>query len=264
MTFQPRKVRQLAALVLVAGAVLAACGDDPSDGPTGEAPAAADLDGLTFLSTEVSGQELVEGTRVTLAFNEGSLALVAGCNTRMGAFTIEDGALVVDTLASTMMACDDETQAQDDWTAELVTGSPQITIAGDVLTLASDDVTLTMVERQSLLPANGLNGGTWIIDSLESGGASTAAPDGAHLAFDADTVFLATGCNRGSASLEVSDDLTATVGPMAMTLMACEQELMEWEQSLVAFFAEPITFTVDGDDLTLDNGTDQLLLHFVP
>lgn len=71
-------------------------GDDrsgnPSESPS-EAPASAMpdvvsvdlLDGTTYVSTNVTGHELVEGTEVQLSFEEGVMSVSAGCNTIFGA-----------------------------------------------------------------------------------------------------------------------------------------------------------------------------------
>jgi heat shock protein HslJ len=250
------------ALTFVAAGLLAACGDDEPD--AGSTPTVEDLTGRTFLSTEVTGQTLIDDTRVSLAFSADSLAMVAGCNTHMGGYSIEDGELVVPALASTLMMCDDEAMQQDAWIAELLGGSPQISLDGSTLSLVSPDVTLTMIDRSAIDASSELIGGTWAIDSLESADSSTAAPEGAHMAADDGRLYVATGCNRGSASLTVEDGNAIVVGPMALTMMACEQELMDWEQSLLAFLGQPLTYTLTGEDLVLDNGSEQLLLHFVP
>ena len=266
MSSHRRSVTRLAgplvALTVVAGGVLAACGDDAPDALT--PPTVDDLTGQTFLSTDVTGQTLLDDTRVSLAFGADSLAMVAGCNTHMGGYSIEDGELVVPALASTLMMCDDEAMQQDAWLAELLGDSPQISLDGGTLLLVSPDVTLTMIDRSTIDASSELIGGTWTIDSLESADGSAPAPEGAHMAADDGRLYVATGCNRGSGSLTVEDGNAIVIGPIAMTMMACEQSLMEWEQSLLAFLGQPLTYTLTGEDLVLDSGSEQLLLHFVP
>jgi heat shock protein HslJ len=137
-------LRSAVALLALAALPLAGCGDD-DDGAT--APTIADLDGRTFVSTSVEGQTLVEGSQVSIAFEEGSISVQAGCNTLFGGVEL-DGSTLVTTgqLATTQMACDDALMAQDDWLAAMLTAGPEVTLEGDTLTLATDDVTITATE----------------------------------------------------------------------------------------------------------------------
>ena len=59
--------RTAIALLALAGLTFAACGSDDSGSSDG-GPTAADLDGRTFVSTEVTGHDLVEGTEINMTF----------------------------------------------------------------------------------------------------------------------------------------------------------------------------------------------------
>jgi heat shock protein HslJ len=251
---------RLSILVIAAGLALGACGDDSEDSSstTPEAPSADDLDGHTFVSTGITGQTLVEGTQVTLDFDGGNMATVAGCNTHTGGFAVEDGALVVDQLASTRMMCDEESMAQDEWLVTMLSASPAVTLADGTLILSSPEITITLVDRETLDGENALVG-AWAIASL----GDEAAPEGANLAFAADMLAVATGCNRGSGGYTVDGDGVA-IGPLAVTLMACEEPLATWETTLLTFLESSLTFTVDGDTLTLSDGTTELTAEHIP
>lgn len=139
----------LAALLLLA----AACGDDddgesttPAAADGAAAPTADDLDGRSFEATEATGHELVEGSTVRVSFEGDNVSAIAGCNTMTGAYSIEDGRLVVGELAQTMMACDDALTAQDEWLSTLLTGSPTIELDGDALVLSGDEGTIRATE----------------------------------------------------------------------------------------------------------------------
>ena len=209
-----------AAMLMIA----ASCGDD--DPAASDEPVTPEiLDGRTFLSTEVTGQTLVADTRITLRFEADTLSVVAGCNTITGVYTVASDELVVGTMAQTRMACEEDLMAQDAWIIDLLTGSPDITLADDVLTLASETTTVVFGDRARIATASALDGSAWTIESLETGGTTSEAPENAYLAYDEGSLFVATGCNRGSAELEVGDG-TVTIGPMALTLKACEPDLM--------------------------------------
>lgn len=101
--------------------------------------------------------------------------------------------------------------------------------------------------------------GDWTILSLTADGESTDAPDGATLSFADGTVVLATGCNRGNAPAEVGDG-TLTIGPAGLTRMACADDVMAWEDQLVAFLEGELTYELDGETLVLAREGSELTL----
>jgi heat shock protein HslJ len=135
----PRTLLAGASLIALAAFGLAACGDDDETGP-----AASDLEGRTFVSTSVEGQELVAGSTVTVTFDAGTLAVQGGCNTLAGGFELDGGELSVGQLAQTAMACDEALEAQDAWLAAFFGGGPTVSLDGDDLTLAEGDVTIRL------------------------------------------------------------------------------------------------------------------------
>jgi heat shock protein HslJ len=106
-------------------------------------PTAEELDGHTFVATSVDGRELVAASELTLAFEDGRISAMAGCNTMNGSYTIDDGALEVGALAQTAMACEDALMDQDQWLASFLESSPTVALADSVLTLTGDDATIT-------------------------------------------------------------------------------------------------------------------------
>jgi heat shock protein HslJ len=248
------------ALVAVVLLLATACGDD-ADEPSGTAePRVGEQVGAlsgTFLSTEVTGETLVDTSRVTLVFDDGNLAAVAGCNNLIGAYEIVDGVLQVDQLAQTLMACEDDLQRQDEWISNLLTSGPTVSLDGDVLTLSGEDVSIVFGERDVAEASDPLESTAWEMVSLDGPDESTGAPEGASLVFAEGMVNVATGCNRGFAEATVVDD-TLTLGPMGMTRMACEGPVGEWESALVEFLADELTFAVDGETLTLTRGAQTL------
>ncbi len=84
-----------------------------------------------------------------------------------------------------------------------------------------------------------------------------------HLAYADGRVSISTGCNSGSAEVEVTDD-TITFGPMALTRMACEGDVMEFETAVVQMLDGPLEYTLESDDLTLSDGESTLTLERIP
>jgi heat shock protein HslJ len=121
--------------------VLGACGDaepDDSDAPL-------DLSGLTFLSDEIEGRELVAGSEVSLAFDATTLSANAGCNTLGGSYTVEGDTLTLaEDAFSTRMACDPELMEQDEWLTSFLSGGVEASLEGERLTLTDGEVTLEL------------------------------------------------------------------------------------------------------------------------
>lgn len=248
--------RRLAVATIACAVALMSCGDDStSSSDAGKAPVAADLDGRSFLSTKVEGQTLVDGTQVTLTFTADSLSAVAGCNTMVGGYTIEDGVLKVPAMAQTLMACDPETTAQDEWVSALLAGGPTLSLAADELTVKGGETTLTLGDRTKVANENALDGRTWDLVSLDA----ATAPEGAYLSVADGKLYVATGCNRGFGSVTVTDG-AVEIGPIALTRMACEPAIDQWEQALTAFLTGTLDYVVSGADVTLTNGTQTLTM----
>lgn len=135
--------RSLAGSLVLLGMVmgLAACSD-------GTAAGGADLEGRTFVSTDVAGHELVPGSEVQVIFQTDRISVQAGCNTLNGGATWEGDVLVVAVpMAETMMACDDDLMRQDDWLVAFLTSKPALSLDGSTLVLGDSAEGLTLEEQ---------------------------------------------------------------------------------------------------------------------
>lgn len=84
-------------LMILAFSLLAGCGkSEPS----------ASLDGSEWVLTSLNGSSPLQGTEITLAFDDGEASGSAGCNSYFGPYTVQGtGGLAFHGLASTEMAC---------------------------------------------------------------------------------------------------------------------------------------------------------------
>ncbi|MFK5635842.1 META domain-containing protein [Ornithinimicrobium sp. LYQ103] len=106
-----------------------------------------DLGGREFTSTEVRGHSLVDGTSVRLTFDETAVSAQAGCNTIFGGASWGDGVLTSDgPLAMTMMGCDEDLAAQDQWLSDFLASEPSIALDGGTLVLGDDTEGITLTE----------------------------------------------------------------------------------------------------------------------
>jgi heat shock protein HslJ len=241
-------------VVALAGLLLSSCGT--ATGPAGPA-----LEGRTFLSTgatqDGAPRELVAGSRVQLSFVDGRVSAQAGCNSIGGAYSVVDGTLVAEQLAMTEMGCSPELMDQDTWLADLLTARPAVATDGDILTLTTAATVLTLQDREVADPDRPLVGTTWRVDSLVTGESVSTTPGGAEatITFAADgSVQVRPGCNRGQGTWTEGEG-TVTVGPLALTRMACPGDRGELEQAVLAVLgAGELEVDITADRLTLTAG----------
>ena len=139
----PRFVAVLSLIGVLAGLVSCSSNAKSSSGVS-----SASLEGKTFVSTSVTGHNLVAGTTVTLAFEGPMLAASAGCNTMSGAYTLENSTLRWTGLPlSTMMGCDPALDAQDQWLASFLQTGAAASLTGTQLSLTSNSVSMKLEER---------------------------------------------------------------------------------------------------------------------
>jgi heat shock protein HslJ len=255
-------VKRSIALVLTM-LVVASCSAAGGGGasPSASTPPAS-LDGRTFLSTSITGRDLLPGTTVRLAFKDGRLSLNAGCNQIGGDYTVTDGRLPLGSMMSTEMGCDQARMAQDAWVSTFVDGAA-VVLAADSLTLANSGVTMNLTDRRVADPDHPLVGTRWVVDGIRSGDATSSIPMGVTASIligPEGRMAVEGGCNRGSAPVTVGPD-TLDVGPMAMTRMACPPEQESVEQAVVAVLQGTVHYTIEADVLTLANGPAGLTLR---
>jgi heat shock protein HslJ len=252
--------RTAIALLVLTGVTLAACGSD--DSSTSDSVSAADLSGKEFVSSDVTGHELVDGSQITMNFLDDTVSVNAGCNTMNGGFEIADGTFTVAQLASTMMACPDPLMEQDAWLGEFLAASPAIALDGSTLILTGDDASISLDEVE---PTE-LVGTTWVVTGTVANQGVSSVPTDATASItisDDGTVGVNTGCNSGSGDVEVGDD-TLTFGPIATTLRACVGEVAELEASVLAVLQGEVGYEISGDNLSLRSGegVDEIGLEF--
>ncbi|WP_418276839.1 META domain-containing protein [Isoptericola jiangsuensis] len=120
------------ALLAACATTTTACADTP------------DLAGHTYVAEDVTNHDLVDGSRLVLAFTEDSVGAQPGCNSMSAPATWDDDVLhLTGELTSTRMACPEDLMAQDDWFADLLSSEPTLHLAADdTLLLGSGDVTV--------------------------------------------------------------------------------------------------------------------------
>lgn len=237
-----------AATVLALALVLAGCGD----GETSAADAGEDLTGRTFVSREVTGHELVAGTRVSIEFrDETTVRVNAGCNHLFGEIDVRRDRLDVSSMGGTEMGCDPERHRQDEWIAGLLGDAPTWELAGDTLTLTSGDVEVSLVDRAVADPDRPLEGTTWVLDGIVDGGSVSSVPTGVtgSLHVESERIGFRV-CNEGSAELTIGEG-ELTIGGIEHTEMACDKTTMGVEAAVVATLTGRISYMIETGILRL-------------
>ena len=265
-------MRSLPLSALVLGAlVLAACATGSPASPAASAPSSGapaggemtyeDLDGNAFIVTGAEGYEIVPDSTIEIAFNQGRIAIEAGCNTMGSQYRIENNVLSVGQLVSTEMACEPPLMAQDLWISNFIFNST-VTLEGDTMTLSKDGVTLTLTDSELANPDRPLEGTTWNVEGLIDVDAISTVPAGveASLVFADGQVEVAAGCNTGSGPADITDT-TITFGAIATTRMACGEEAMNVESLILTFLQGEVGYTISADMLTMTNDDGGILLR---
>jgi heat shock protein HslJ len=259
----PRVARLSLGFVLAAVSIVAGCaggipGGGGAGGGGGGAGGGGTLAGRTFLSESVTEhgrpRPLVEGTRIRLGFTEnGYVTASAGCNLLSGPVQVERGRLVVGDLSSTDMACTPELGAQDEWLAGVISADPAYALGGSRLRLAVGGTAIVLVDRQVADPDRPLEGPSWQLEGIVDGDAVSSVPagTGATLEFgDGQVLLRVEECNQGGGDVVIGES-TLAVGPLRMTLRACEQHPAEVEAAVTGVLTGTIAYEIDADMLTL-------------
>ena len=243
-------------LTLLVSCLLVGCGSSQITGGTTAptSPSSSPEAGRTYLSTEVTGHELVANTTISISFDtSGALAARSGCNSIGGSYSVANATLNVDALSQTKMGCAPELMSQDEWLVSLLSADPSFLVGADTLVISGPTGTISMLDKKIAQPDASLVGTRWLVDTIIQGDVASTPPQGAvgSILFGSDGALAASlGCNTGSAQFTVAGD-NITIGAMVTTRMACLGEAAELEKHMLAVLAGAVQFAIDGDALTL-------------
>ncbi|WUJ67752.1 META domain-containing protein [Kribbella soli] len=225
--------------------------------------------GHTYLSSEVTGRQLVPGTRIRLEFfrspnkNEGDprvydvLRVHAGCN-RMGAAVaagelLADGRLWIPGLGGTQVGCEPPLRDQEEWLKTFLTSNPSWQVDGDELTLTSGGTTITLLDKRIAEPDLPLDGTRWNV------GATITNADARHHRYHTDPAWIridgeyltgSTGCNEISGTV-TRNNTQLTFTDVTITDRTCTGETAEVQAEILATLRAEVAYTIDHNELTL-------------
>lgn len=221
----------------------------------------ARLEGRTFLSVEVTvngaPRPLVAGTRVQLSFNDGNLGASAGCNHIGGAYRLDGGRLVTDSMAMTEMGCDPARHAQDEWLSSFLGSRPEVRLNGAELVLDGGGTVMRLLDREVAQPDRPLTGTRWQLTTIVAGDAAMSVPQDvmATLELSDDGNFsINAGCNQGGGRYARDGD-RIEFSDIMLTRMACDAPRADVESAVLAVLeSADLSLDLDADRLTLDAG----------
>ncbi len=239
--------------------VLAACNSTASQ-------KGGDLTGTVWAVTELNGQPLVAGTGISAQFTaDGKLGGSAGCNRYLGSYTVSGNEITFSApMGSTMMMCEQAVMDQEAAYLKALGEAKTFAVQGEKLTLkGGDDTVLAVFQAQS----QDLAGSSWEATAFNNGNqAVIGVLEGTTLTLEFDkegNLSGSAGCNNFTGTYQL-DGNQLTVGPLASTMMMCEdpQGVMEQEAQYLAALQSAGTYLIEGDVLELRTKDDALAAMF--
>jgi heat shock protein HslJ len=247
--------------------VLVACADTGDGTGTGTGTDPDDLVGVVWVLDDASIARLVDeaptGAQVTLTFEEGQVHGTAACNSYGGSYDAgDDGSLSFEGFAVTEMACEPPLMTLESAYLEVLGGVTGFEVDA-TLRLTNGGATLSFSREVPPEPLP-LERTAWTLSSVYSGDAVTSVMSGTEVTAlfgDDGSVSGSGGCNRFSGTYMVDGD-ALSLSPLASTKMACADHVMAEERVFLDGMGRVASFTIDGAQLTLLDGSEAPLLGF--
>ena len=252
-------------MVLATTAMLSGCGTSSTGGATSPSASGAGLIGHTYVSSHArvgaAHSPLVAGSQLRLSFTAVGISASAGCNTMSGAGGVSGGTLVLTgPLSQTEMACSPGLMKQEQWWGDFLSSTPTVDVATHTITLAAGTGKVTMVDESTAVPDRPLEGTPWRLDGIVDGQTASSVPTGvtALVQFGGGTLDVA-GCNNYRATYTITGD-ALSISPLHVTgdVHPCPTTGDALDQMLQKVLHGTVTYAIDGDRLTLSNGSAAL------
>lgn len=243
--------------------------EEPATAPPSPLVAAgADLAGTSWTLSALAGELALPGIPVTLEFGaDGSVSGTDGCNRFTTTYTQDGASLTINQpMASTMMLCEESVMQQAGAYGLALAATTGFLGGGQQLVLTDgSDFVATFVAGvetgeaavEAPVAESTLANTNWNLASLV--GAPPLEGVSVFLQFGADgTVSGSDGCNNFSTTY-TEDGANLTIAqPVASTMMACEQPIMDQAAAFMAALAATNTFDTSTGELALSDGATVL------
>lgn len=257
-------MRRFAALAIMSLAiVVAACsGGASSTGGTG-----GTIEGTTWklASYAADGKttDVPSGVTADATFADGKVHGSTGCNVYVGPATVSGATLKVGALATTQIACQGDAATVEKAYLAALASAATFTATKEALTIYNSANAVILTYKAG--PANPLEG-EWVVTGYNNGKQAFVSPiEGTTLTaiFTADTVSGNSGCNTYNGGYKLDGD-KVTIGPLASTMMACDQAAMDQEQQFLTALQTPSTVESSGGTVTLRDASGAMMVQLAP
>jgi heat shock protein HslJ len=242
--------------LLIVSGLLAACGEEAS---------ADQLTGTKWELEELNGRDALDDVLVTMQLDkDDDLHGTAGCNQYIGSWdTGDDNEVTLEPSGMTMMACDQPVMDQEMAFLEALTSVVRFELEDDDLEFYNAEGK-EVAEFERIKPAN-LMRTPWIVVAINNG-ENSAVPVLADTTLTAlfesedDRLSGQSGCNTFTTSYSRDGEEMTIETPIAMTLMACDQPIMDQETMYIQALERTATFELGDETLILrsEDGTMQV------
>ncbi|MCP4358634.1 MAG: META domain-containing protein [Chloroflexi bacterium] len=224
------------------------------------------LNGTSWVLQSMQGNALVENSETTIAFQDGGVNGVAGCNNYFGSYQIDGNHIDMGPIGSTEMFCEPEAlMAQETAYLGTLRLATQFQIEDDQLILMDEEETILLTYTDSepisltgtLWQAIGYNNGKRGVISLVEGTEITAvfSKDG--------RLSGSSGCNNYTSSYTVEGENLTISEQMTVTRRACPPEIGEQENAYLAALLQAATYRIEGDRLQIRDAGGSLLADYI-
>lgn len=227
------KLTLIITLIILGSVSLVAC-SQATPTPTAEAtPPPLALTNWRLVS--MNDVPVEEGFSSFLIFaDEEGLYGYSGCNLFTSSYELMDSQINISPVPTSARVCDDNIKAKEEAVILVLNSASNYALEGQTLKLTNPDATRRATyEQMEPFP---LEGTSWVLSAYNDGqGALVTVTEGSEISIDfaeGGQLSGTSGCNNYNASYEV-DRHSIVIGPVASTLMACDQPegVMEQESN---------------------------------
>ncbi|HEX5165583.1 MAG TPA: META domain-containing protein [Thermomicrobiales bacterium] len=244
--------------ILAASMLLAGCGGEAS---------ADSLTGTKWELDELNGRDALDDVLVTMQLDDDDdLSGTSGCNRYIGSWETDDGdKITLEPSGLTMMACDQPVMDQEQAFLEALASAVRFDLGVDELELYNAEGR-EVAEFDRLKPIN-LMRTPWVVVAINDG-ENRAVPvlEGTTLMalFESEDDRLSGqgGCNTFTTTYSRDGEEMTIETPIAATLMACDQPVMDQETMFFEALGRTATFELGDETLLLRSEDGSMQVWF--
>jgi len=205
------------------------------------------------------------GVMTTAVFaSDGTLSGSGGCNQYSAGYTLQEGQIGISLPTSTLMACEVGMEQEQAYLAVLENAGSYRLGLGALDLITADGTSMLRFSAQHL-PLENVR---WQLASVDG----VAVPEGlvATVLFtpagtpanqgEENSIAGGGGCNNFIGGYNLTDE-SFTAGPFSVTQMACDEPIMQVEQSFLAGLENPQNYQISLNQLIINTPSGSLLLY---